>query len=177
MTLLRRLWEHDLAWSFRRSPVTVVAAALTVICVGAALAAPWLSPQDPFNMAALNLNEAFTPPAWEENGLAQYPLGTDNQGRDILSTIMHGARISLGVGIASVFFALILGVSLGLIAGYFGGRVDAIVMRIADVQLSFPAILIALLIDGVARVALPGDQHDELAIPVLVLAIGFAGWV
>ena len=175
--ILRRLWEHDLTWSFRRSPVTVVAAALTLICVGAALLAPWLSPQDPFNMAALNLNEAFAPPAWDEKGLGQYPLGTDNQGRDILSTIMHGARISLGVGIASVAFALVLGVSLGLLAGYMGGRLDAIIMRIADVQLSFPAILIALLIDGVARVALPGDRHDDLAIPVLVLAIGFAGWV
>jgi peptide/nickel transport system permease protein len=182
--ILRRLWElplriwsTDLAWSFRRSPVTMVAAVLTLICVGAALLAPWISPQDPFNMAALNLNDAFTPPAWDEKGVAQYPLGTDNQGRDILSTIMHGARISLGVGLAAVFFALILGVSLGLIAGYFGGRIDAIIMRVADVQLSFPAILIALLIDGVARVALPGDQHDQLAIPVLVLAIGFAGWV
>jgi peptide/nickel transport system permease protein len=175
--ILRRLWEHDLAWSFRRSPVTIVAAALTLVCVGAALAAPWISPQDPFNMAGLNLNEAFAPPAWDEKGLAQYPLGTDNQGRDILSTIMHGARISLGVGLAAVLFAMVLGVSLGLLAGYFGGRIDAVIMRIADVQLSFPAILIALLIDGVARVALPGDRHDQLAIPVLVLAIGFAGWV
>jgi peptide/nickel transport system permease protein len=175
--IFRKVWDHDLAWSFRRSPVTVVAAALTLICVGAALLAPWLSPQDPFNMAALNLNEAFAPPAWDEKGFGQYPLGTDNQGRDILSTIMHGARISLGVGIASVAFALVLGVSLGLLAGYMGGRLDAIIMRIADVQLSFPAILIALLIDGVARVALPGDRHDDLAIPVLVLAIGFAGWV
>jgi len=175
--LLRRIWDHDLAWSFRRSPVTVVAAALTVICVGAALLAPWASPQDPFDMAALNLSDAFTPPAWEDKGMASYPLGTDNQGRDILSTIMHGARISLGVGIAAVLFALVLGVSLGLLSGYLGGRVDAVIMRIADVQLSFPAILIALLIDGFARVALPGDRHDELAIPVLVLAIGFAGWV
>ncbi|TMH61997.1 MAG: ABC transporter permease [Betaproteobacteria bacterium] len=175
--IFRSIWEHDLAWSFRRSPVTIVAAALTVVCVGAALLAPWVSPQDPFNMAGLNLNEAFTPPAWDEKGLGQYPLGTDNQGRDILSTIMHGARISLGVGLAAVVFSLVLGVSLGLIAGYVGGRFDALIMRIADVQLSFPAILIALLIDGVARVALPGDRHDELAIPVLVLAIGFAGWV
>jgi len=175
--LLRRIWDHDLAWSFRRSPVTVVAAALTVICVGAALLAPWASPQDPFDMAALNLSDAFTPPAWEDKGMASYPLGTDNQGRDILSTIMHGARISLGVGIAAVLFALVLGVSLGLLSGYLGGRVDAVIMRIADVQLSFPAILIALLIDGFARVALPGDRHEDLAIPVLVLAIGFAGWV
>ena len=177
MILLRRIWDHDLAWSFRRSPVTVVAAALTVICVGAALLAPWASPQDPFDMAALNLSDAFTPPAWEDKGMASYPLGTDNQGRDILSTIMHGARISLGVGIAAVLFALVLGVSLGLLSGYLGGRVDAVIMRIADVQLSFPAILIALLIDGFARVALPGDRHEDLAIPVLVLAIGFAGWV
>jgi peptide/nickel transport system permease protein len=174
---LKTVWQHDLAWSFRRSPVTVVAAILTVICVGAALAAPWLAPQDPFNMAALNLNDAFTPPAWDERGVGRYPLGTDNQGRDILSTIMHGARISLGVGLASVFFSLLFGVSAGLLAGYFGGRLDAVIMRIADVQLSFPAILIALLVDGVARVALPAERHDDIAIPVLVLSIGFAGWV
>jgi peptide/nickel transport system permease protein len=175
--ILRHVWQHDLAWSFRRSPVTLVAAALTVICVGAALLAPWLSPQDPFDMAALNLSDAFTPPAWDEKGVARYPLGTDNQGRDILSTIMHGARISLGVGVAAVVFSLLLGVAAGLAAGYYGGRLDAVIMRIADVQLSFPAILIALLIDGAARIALPGERHDELAIPVLVLAIGFAGWV
>jgi peptide/nickel transport system permease protein len=175
--ILERVWQHDLAWSFRRSPVTVVAAVLTLVCVGAALLAPWISPQDPFDMAALNLNDAFMPPAWSEKGSAPYPLGTDNQGRDILSTIMHGARISLGVGLASVLLSLVLGVIAGLFAGYYGGRLDAVIMRVADVQLSFPAILIALLIDGVARVALPGDRHDDLAIPVLVLAIGFAGWV
>jgi peptide/nickel transport system permease protein len=175
--ILRRLWEHDLAWSFRRSPVTVIAAALTLICVGAALLSPWLAPQDPFNPAALDLNAAFKPPAWSEGGERAYLLGSDNQGRDILSTIMHGARISLGVGLASVVLALLLGVALGLVSGYLGGRVDAVIMRIADVQLSFPAILIALLIDGVARVAMPADRHDEIAIPVLILAIGLAGWV
>ena len=104
-------------------------------------------------------------------------LGTDNQGRDILSTIMHGARISLAIGFASVLLSVVLGVFLGLIAGYFGGRLDAVLMRIADVQLSFPAILIALLIDGVARVALSGDRHDQIAIPVLILSIGLSKWV
>jgi peptide/nickel transport system permease protein len=175
--ILRRLWEHDLAWSFRRSPVTIVAAVLTLICVSAALLAPWVSPQDPFDMAALNLSDAFTPPAWDDKGAARYPLGTDNQGRDILSTIMHGARISLGVGFAAVCFALLLGVSLGLAAGYFGGVLDAAVMRVADVQLSFPAILIALLIDGVARIALPAEAHDSIAVPVLIVAIGLSAWV
>jgi peptide/nickel transport system permease protein len=175
--LLARLWDHDLAWSFRRSPVTIVAALLTLVCVGSALFSPWLSPQDPFDAAALNLNDAFKPPAWLQGGEPAYVLGSDDQGRDVLSTIMHGARISLGVGLAAVLFALFLGVTLGLLSGYLGGRVDALIMRIADVQLSFPAILIALLIDGVTRVALPVEMHDQIAIPVLVLAIGFAGWV
>ena len=155
----------------------MMAAALTLICVGAALFSPWLAPQNPFDAAALDLNAAFKPPAWVEGGEPAFALGTDNQGRDILSTIMHGARISLGVGLASVALALVLGVSVGLLSGYLGGRLDAFLMRVADVQLSFPAILIALLIDGVARVALPTERHDEIAIPVLVLAIGLAGWV
>ena len=153
----------------------MMAAALTLICVGAALFSPWLAPQNPFDAAALDLNAAFKPPAWVEGGERAFLLGTDNQGRDILSTIMHGARISLGVGLASVALALVLGVSLGLLSGYLGGRLDAFIMRVADVQLSFPAILIALLIDGVARIVLP--SHDEIAIPVLILSIGLAGWV
>jgi peptide/nickel transport system permease protein len=175
--ILRRIWDHDLAWSFRRSPVTVIAAVLTLVCVGAAALSPWISPQNPFDAAALDLNAAFKPPAWVEGGDPAFLLGSDNQGRDILSTIMHGARISLGIGLAAVAFSMVLGVSLGLLAGYVGGRLDAVIMRIADVQLSFPAILIALLIDGVARVALGGERHDAIVIPVLILSIGFAGWV
>jgi peptide/nickel transport system permease protein len=155
----------------------VIAAALTLVCVGAALFSPWIAPQNPFDPAALDLNAAFKPPAWEEAGERGYLLGTDNQGRDILSTILYGARISLGIGFASVLLSVVLGVFLGLLAGYFGGRLDAVLMRIADVQLSFPAILIALLIDGVARVALSGQRHEELAIPVLVLSIGLSKWV
>lgn len=174
---IRHAWDHDLAWSLRRSPVTVVACFLTFACVGAALFAPWIAPHDPFDLAALNLTDGFTPPAWTEQGQAKFLLGTDDQGRDVLSTILYGARISLGVGLASVLFAAALGVSLGLLSGYAGGRIDACIMRIADIQLSFPAILIALLIDGVARVALPTDTHDRIAIPVLILSIGFAGWV
>jgi peptide/nickel transport system permease protein len=173
----RTLWQHDLAYSFRRSPVTVAAAALTLLCVGGALFAPWLAPTNPFDAASLDLNAAFAPPAWIAQGTTGHLLGTDDQGRDLLSTIMYGARISLGVGLAAVLFAMLLGVTLGLVSGYFGGRTDAFIMRIADIQLSFPAILIALLVDGVARVALPSGGHDEIAIPVLILSIGISGWV
>ncbi len=174
---LRRGWDHDLAWSFRHSPVTVLAALLTLVCVGGALFAPWLAPHNPFDSGSLNLSDGFTPPAWTQGGRAAYLFGTDDQGRDLLSAIMYGARISLGVGVAAVLFSMALGVGLGLAAGYVGGRLDAFIMRIADIQLSFPAILIALLIDGVARVALPREAHDEIAIYVLILAIGVSGWV
>jgi peptide/nickel transport system permease protein len=174
---LHRAWDHDLAWSFRRSPVVIIAALLTLACIGAAVFAPWIAPHDPFDSAALNLSDGFLPPAWTRGGSAMYLLGTDDQGRDVLSAIMYGARISLGVGVAAVLFSMVLGVGLGLASGYVGGRTDAFIMRVADIQLSFPAILIALLIDGLARAALPREAHDEIAVYVLILAIGVSGWV
>jgi len=174
---LARAWSSDLAWSFRRSPVTVVAAAVTFVCLFGVIAAPWIAPQDPFDPRSLNLADAFVPPLWSEGGRLAYVLGSDNQGRDVLSTILYGARISLGVAVAAVAVSMVLGVLLGLVAGFLGGRIDALIMRVADVQLSFPAILVALLIDGVARVALPREAHDSVAIPVLVIAIALSGWV
>lgn len=174
---LARAWSSDLGWSFRRSPVTIVAALVTLVCLTSVIAAPWIAPQDPFDPRSLNLADAFIPPAWSEGGRLAYVLGSDNQGRDVLSTILYGARISLGVAVAAVAVSMVLGVLLGLVAGFLGGRIDALIMRIADVQLSFPAILVALLIDGVARVALPKEAHDSVAIPVLVVAIALSGWV
>lgn len=174
---LRGIWDHDLAWSFRRSPVVIIAALLAFVCVAGAVFAPWIAPHNPFDSGTLVLTDGFTPPAWIAGGTSKYLLGTDDQGRDLLSTIMFGARISLVVGVASVLFSMVLGVGLGLIAGYVGGTVDAFIMRIADIQLSFPPILVALLIDGVARVVLPREAHDQIAIYVLILAIGVSSWV
>jgi len=174
---LARAWDSDLAYSFRHTPVAVTAAALTLLCVGGALLAPWIAPHNPFDLASVDLLDALTPPAWSPQGKVAYPLGTDNQGRDMLSAILYGTRISLGVGVAAVLFSMALGVTLGLIAGYLGGRVDAVLMRIADVQLSFPAILVALLIDGVAHVALPREWRSGMAVYVLIFSIGISGWV
>ena len=173
----RRAWDSDIAYSFRRSPVTVVAAFVTLASILAAIGAPWLAPHDTLDLKTLNLLDASLPPAWQEGGDWNFLLGTDTQGRDVLSTILFGARISILVGFCSVLFAMLLGTGLGLLSGYVGGATDAIIMRIADVQLSFPAILIALLVDGVARVLLPRELHDQLGIYVLILAIGFSGWV
>ncbi len=175
--LLGRILDSDLFYSFSRSPVTVLAALVTAVMMGAAAFAPWVAPHRPFDLATLDLLDAFLPPAWMPDGDPRYLLGTDDQGRDVLSTIIYGARVSLLVGFAAVFLAMFLGVALGLVSGYMGGTVDAVIMRIADVQLSFPTILIALLIDGVARGLLPRDLHEEMAIYVLIFAIGVSGWV
>lgn len=174
---LRRLIDSDLFWSFRRSPVTVAAAAVTALLVLGALFAPVLAPHNPFDLASLNLLDARDPPVWQQGGSWTFPLGTDDQGRDVLSAILYGMRLSLFVGLAAILLALVLGVGLGLLAGYAGGWIDTLIMRIADVQLSFPAILVALLVDGVARGLLPRDRQDEIAVWVVILAIASSIWV
>jgi peptide/nickel transport system permease protein len=174
---VRRFLDSDLWYSFTRSPVVVVSALVTLIFVGAAVFAPLVAPHNPFDLASIDLLDSFIPPIWQDGGDPRFLLGTDDQGRDILSTVIYGARISLGVGFAAVLFAMVLGISLGLLSGYLGGTVDALIMRIADVQLTFPAILIALLIDGLARAVLPRDLHGEIWFYVLVLAIGLSFWV
>src|SRR5271169_6360697 len=173
---LGRWWGSDLAYGFRHSPVAVVSALVLFVCLAAALFAPWVAPHNPFDLATLNLSDALTPPRGFPGAKPAYLLGTDDQGRDVLSAILFGTRISLLVGVAAVALSMAIGVSLGLISGYSGGRLDAFIMRAADVQLSFPAILIALLIDGVARAVLPREAHGEVALLVLVIAIGVSNW-
>jgi peptide/nickel transport system permease protein len=172
-----RFWDSDLAWSFRHSPVAVAAAAVMLLILGGALFAPWIAPHDPFDLASVSLLDARNPPAWIAGGSWDYPLGSDNLGRDVLSTILYGSRISLWVGFASILLAMVLGVGLGLVSGYVGGLTDAIIMRIAEIQLSFPAILIALLVDGIMRGVVPRQFQDNLAEDVLILSIGLSFWV
>ncbi|MCA3252976.1 MAG: ABC transporter permease [Rubrivivax sp.] len=156
--------------------MAIAAAAIAFVCVFCAVFAPWVAPHDPFDLATLNLADARLPPAWEPEGSTTYLLGTDDQGRCILSALMYGARISLAVGLASVLLSVVVGVGLGLLSGFAGGRVDAFIMRVCDVMLSFPSILIALLIDGVGRAMFP-NAHETLAFGVLIFAIALSGWV
>jgi peptide/nickel transport system permease protein len=175
---LSMAWDSDLAHSFRRSPVAMLSAAVTLILVLSAVFAPLIAPHDPFNPATLNLMNGFTPPG-EANVFTgeSFLLGTDDQGRDVFSTILYGLRISLFVGFAAVGFAMVLGITLGLIAGYVGGMVETIIMRVADVQLTFPAILVAMLIFGVAKGITPPEYRNDVAIWVLIIAIGLSDWV
>jgi peptide/nickel transport system permease protein len=175
-TALGRFFDGDVWHSFRSSPVAIGAAVVALVCIVSALFAPWLAPHNPFDLATLELSDARLPPAWEDGGERKYLLGTDDQGRDILSAIMYGARISMLVGLAAVVISVIVGVGLGLLSGFVGGTLDAFIMRVCDVMLSFPSILIALLIDGVGRAMFP-NAHDTLAFAVLVLAIALPGWV
>jgi len=174
---LKRIFDSDLWYSFKRHPLVIIAAILSLVCILGAVFAPLLAPHNPFDLKTLNLLDAFTPPAWSAAGKGQFLLGTDDQGRDVMSTIMYGSRVSLTVGICAVALSMVIGITLGLISGYVGGALDSFIMRVADVQLSFPAILIALLIDGVARVVIGKDGHDEVAVYVLIFAIAASGWV
>jgi peptide/nickel transport system permease protein len=174
---LARAWDTDFMWSFRHSPVAIVSFIVAVVLIAAAVLAPVLSPQNPFDPAQLDLSDGFSPPmvANEITGRV-FLLGTDPQGRDMFSAMLYGSRVSLLVGFASVVFSLVVGVTLGLVAGYLGGRIEALIMRVADIQLSFPAILVALLVFGVARGVIPPSQQEDATLIVLILAIGISNW-
>ncbi len=176
IAVLKRWLDGDVGHSFRTSPTAMVAAFIALVCIFCSLFADWVAPHNPFDLATLDLNNARLPPAWVEGGSWSFALGTDDQGRDILSALIYGSRISLGVGLASVILSVAAGVSLGLLAGFRGGWLDAFLMRLCDVMLSFPAILVALLIAGVGRALFP-NAHESLAFGVLIVSITLTGWV
>jgi peptide/nickel transport system permease protein len=173
---LKRWLDSDISHSLRSSPTTLVAALIALVCVFCSLFAGWVAPTNPFDLATLELKDARLPPAWLEGGTRQYLLGTDDQGRDILSALIYGARISLVVGLASVLLSVLIGVALGLLAGFKGGWIDVLLMRLCDVMLSFPAILVALLVAGVGRALFP-QSNETLAFGVLIVSITLTGWV
>lgn len=172
-----RSWDSDIIWSFRHSPVAIVSAVVALVLILAAVFAPLIAPQNPFDPAQLDLSDGFSEPMVPNEITGRiFVLGTDPQGRDMFSAILYGSRVSLLVGFASVIFSMTIGITLGLMAGYLGGRVEALIMRIADVQLSFPAILVALLVFGVARGVIPPSQQEDATLIVLIVAIGISNW-
>jgi peptide/nickel transport system permease protein len=175
-TSLVRWLNSDIGYSFRTSPVAIAAAFVAFVCIFCSALAGWVAPHNPFDLTTLELSEARLPPAWDAQGTRKYLLGTDDQGRDILSALMYGSRISLTVGFSSVILSMLIGVGLGLLAGFRGGWIDTLLMRLCDVMLSFPSILIALLIAGVGRALFPNAQ-DTVAFGVLIIAITLTGWV
>ncbi|MEJ8854464.1 ABC transporter permease [Variovorax robiniae] len=174
--ILFRWFDGDVGYSFRHSPMAIAAAVVAFVCIFCAVFAGWVAPHDPHDLATLELGDARLPPVWMEQGTSKYLLGTDEQGRDILSALMYGSRVSLVVGFVSVLLSMLIGVTLGLLAGFRGGWLDAFLMRLCDVVLSFPAILVALLIAGVGRALFP-NAPNSVAFGVLILAITLTKWV
>lgn len=174
--LLARFVRNEIAYRFLASPLTVGAAVLGIVLISAALLAPWVAPHNPFDVASLDLMNSLQPPSWYKGGDPAFLLGTDDQGRDLFSALLYGTRTSLLVGGASVGLAVAIGVAVGLLAGYFGGVVDAVVMRIVDIQMTFPSLMVALLIDGISRGLLPRERHDQLAIFVIIFALSLSIW-
>lgn len=169
--------KNDVVYSFVTTPAAWFSAAVLVVLVAAALLAPWLSSVNPFDLGSLDVTDAHLPPAWTEEGDARFWLGTDDQGRDLLSAILYGLRLSLLISLVSVALSIVIGVGLGVTAGFAGGWIDTVLMRVCDVMLSFPAILVALLVDGILRSAFPGAAHESVAYFVLIFAITLSGWV
>jgi peptide/nickel transport system permease protein len=174
---LRGWVDTDVGWSFRQSPVAVVAAIVFVAILISSVLAPWITPQNPHDLSQLFLDKAEVPPIWSSDGEWPYVFGTDNQGRDVLSAILYGSRVSLLIGLASVIVALVIGIVVGLSAGYVGGRVDNALMRIADTVLSIPTLLVAILVSAVGRELLPPNLRDIFAPAILVLSIALTSWV
>ncbi|MBD5771351.1 ABC transporter permease [Marinomonas colpomeniae] len=164
-------------WLFTRSPAVMIAAVIAILIFIGAAFAPWIASVNPYDLGSFSLMDGLLPPIWQEGGISQFMLGTDDQGRDMISSILYGARLSLLIGLSAMAIATVLGVGLGLAAGFYGGRFDAIIMRIADIQLALPAILTALLIDGIARGILPPEVQQDLRVVVLTLAIALSLWV
>lgn len=173
---MKKFLKSDIFYSFKSNPVAVFAGAMSFFLIFISVFAPLLTPQNPYDSASLILMDGNLKPLEVGMNGAKYVFGSDNQGRDVYSATLYGARVSLLVGVVSVLFSLIFGCMMGLIAGYKGGKTDAIIMRIADVQLSFPAILIALLVFGVGKGLIAAKYHEEATLYLLIIAIGLANW-
>jgi len=175
---MERFFKSDFFYDFLRAPVAIISFCVVALLVLSAIFAQFIAPTNPFDPASLELMNGFTPPM-EPNMFTGdvFLLGADDQGRDLFSAILYGLRISLFVGVMAVSLAMVMGVLLGLIAGYVGGWLDNLIMRLADIQMTFPSILIAMLIFGVARGLLPPELRYEMAITVLIISIGLSEWV
>ncbi len=174
---LARLWNSDIGWSFRRTPAAWLSALLLLLLIVTAFAAPLVAPQNPYDLRQVFIDKAELPPIWASDGEKPFLLGTDPQGRDVLSTILYGTRVSLIIGLASVMLSMLIGVTIGLVSGFYGGSIDNILMRIGDTVLSIPTLLMAILVSALFREALPPSLRDPFAAMVIVLSISLTNWV
>jgi peptide/nickel transport system permease protein len=174
---LARAFDSDIGWSFRRTPAAWLSALVLAMIVATAFAAPLIAPQNPYDLRQVFIDKAELPPLWMRDGEVPFLLGTDPQGRDVFSTILYGTRVSLIIGLASVLMSMAIGVGIGLVAGYRGGWIDNLLMRLADTVLSIPTLLMAILVSALFREMLPPAFREPFAAAVIVLSISLTNWV
>ncbi|MBT6337864.1 MAG: ABC transporter permease [Desulfobacula sp.] len=173
---LKKFKESYFLYSFKRDMVAISSFTILVIFLGLALTAPWISPMNPYDSANIDIMNSEIPPMWMEDGIREFPLGTDNQGRDMLSTMLYGLRTSIIIGLGAVSLQGIIGIVVGLLAGYMGGKTDAILMRFADIQFSFPYLMVAIFLSAIFQVMFGLGSFERLAIPLLTIIIGLSNW-
>ncbi|MDC0658958.1 ABC transporter permease [Leisingera sp. SS27] len=171
-----KIWNSNMGYSFRRNPVAVVSMIVFLLIALASFLAPLIAPYDPYDPAQIDIMNSEYPPAWVSGSLPEFVLGTDDQGRDLWSTILYGTRLSLLIGICAVALQAFLGISIGLIAGYVGGRLDSLLMRLADIQLSFSTLMVAIIFLAVTQAMFGTDTFNKYAVVFLIAVIGVAEW-
>jgi peptide/nickel transport system permease protein len=171
-----RFKQSDFLYYFKRDKVAMTSFTVFMVILVMSLASPLIAPHNPYDLSTIDIMDAELPPSWMEDGDATFPLGTDEQGRDILSTILYGSRLSLTIGFAAVGLQLLLGTVIGLSAGYFGGRVDSFLMRFADVQLSFSTMMVAIIVSAIFKASFGSEFFSQYAVLMLVVIIGIAEW-
>jgi len=174
---LRRFLDSDIGWSFRKTPAAWLSALVLLLLIASAFLAPLIAPQNPHDLSQIFIDKAEIPPIWSRDGEWPFLLGTDPQGRDVFSAILYGTRVSLIIGLAAVVVSMGLGVTIGLVAGFYGGRIDNLLMRLGDTVLSIPTLLMAILVSAIFRELLPPNLREPFAAVVLVVSISLTNWV
>ena len=175
-----RTWERFkksyLLYSFKRDPIAIVSFVVLALLAVISILAPVIAPYNTYDTASFDIMDAETPPVWMEGGSKMFVLGTDIQGRDLLSTMIYGLRVSFLIGVGAVLFQAVVGILVGLLSGYLGGKLDAFLMRLADIQFSIPYLIVAIFTAAIFKLAFGVGRYAELAVPLLIIIIGMSEW-
>lgn len=172
----QRFKSSDFVYYFKKDKVAITSFIIFAFILLMAISSPVIAPTNPYDLTSIDIMDSELPPAWMEDGDKRFLLGTDEQGRDILSTILYGSRLSLTIGFLAVGLQLVLGIIIGLSAGYFGGKIDSFLMRFADVQLSFSTMMVAIIVSAIFKTTFGTEFYSQYAVIMLVVIIGFAEW-
>ena len=176
MRTSERIKKSYLLYSFKRDPIAIMSFVVLLVLAIISILAPVIAPYNTYDTATFDIMDAEMPPSWMEGGSEMFLLGTDIQGRDLLSTMIYGLRVSFLIGVGAVLLQAVVGILVGLLSGYLGGKIDAFLMRIADIQFSIPYLIVAIFTAAIFKLAYGVGRYAELAVPLLIIIIGMSEW-